>query len=250
MKKIVLLSALLAISGALTAQEVQGPDGALKVNVELKDGSPVYSVHYNNKTFLEPSPLGLKKDICTSHIPIILLTAKDSLQDKEEGYQAGADSYLTKPFSATLLHSRINNILESRKRLAERINTSAPRQDLDEKRARLAESMNKLDNEFLEKINQLIEARLSSEKVDIGYLADNMCMSKSTLYRKVKALTGLSTNEYVRKIKMHYAEHLLLEGRYSISEAAFKVGINSMMYFRQCFKEEFGVLPSEYLKQL
>lgn len=192
----------------------------------------------------------LKEDICTSHIPIILLTAKDSLQDKEEGYQAGADSYLTKPFSATLLHSRINNILESRKRLAERINTSAPRQDLDEKRARLAESMNKLDNEFLEKINQLIEARLSSEKVDIGYLADNMCMSKSTLYRKVKALTGLSTNEYVRKIKMHYAEHLLLEGRYSISEAAFKVGINSMMYFRQCFKEEFGVLPSEFLKQL
>ena len=110
--------------------------------------------------------------------------------------------------------------------------------------------MNKLDNEFLEKINQLIEKRLSSEKVDIGYLADNMCMSKSTLYRKVKALTGLSTNEYVRKIKMHYAEHLLLEGRYSISEAAFKVGISSMMYFRQCFKEEFGVLPSEYLKQL
>ena len=125
----------------------------------------------------------LKEDVCTSHIPIILLTAKDSLQDKEEGYQAGADSYLTKPFSATLLHSRINNILESRKRLAERINTSAIRQDLDEKRARLAESMNKLDNEFLEKINQLIEARLSSEKVDIGYLADNMCMSKSTLYR-------------------------------------------------------------------
>ena len=187
---------------------------------------------------------------CALPISIILLTAKDSLQDKEEGYQAGADSYLTKPFSATLLHSRINNILESRKRLAERINTSALRQDLDEKRARLAESMNKLDNEFLEKINQLIEARLSSEKVDIGYLADNMCMSKSTLYRKVKALTGLSTNEYVRKIKMHYAEHLLLEGRYSISEAAFKVGINSMMYFRQCFKEEFGVLPSEYLKQL
>ena len=72
---------------------------------------------------------------------------------------------------------------------------------MDEKRALLAESLNKLDNEFIEKINQLIEARLSSEKIDIGYLADNMCMSKSTLYRKMKALTGLSTNEYVRKIK-------------------------------------------------
>ena len=191
----------------------------------------------------------LKEDVQTSHIPIILLTAKDSLQDKEEGYQVGADSYLTKPFSATLLHSRINNLLESRKRLTEHFNGSEPHQTLDDKRAQLAESMNKLDNEFLDKINQLIEARLSSEKVDIGYLADNLFMSKSTLYRKMKALTGLSTNEYVRKIKMHYAERLLLEGRYSISEVAFKVGINSMMYFRQCFKEEFGVLPSEYLKQ-
>ncbi len=191
----------------------------------------------------------LKEDVRTSHIPVILLTAKDSLQDKEEGYQVGADSYLTKPFSATLLHSRINNLLESRKLLAERFSGSTPHHNLDEKRARLAESMNKLDNEFIEKINQLIEDRLSSEKVDIGYLADNMFMSKSTLYRKMKALTGLSTNEYVRKIKMQYAERLLLEGRYSISEIAFKVGINSLVYFRQCFKEEFGVLPSEYLKQ-
>lgn len=191
----------------------------------------------------------LKEDVRTSHVPIILLTAKDSLQDKEEGYQVGADSYLTKPFSATLLHSRINNLLESRRRMAERFSANAPRQDLEEKRAILAESMNKLDNEFMEKINRLIEDRLSSEKIDIGYLADKMCMSKSTLYRKMKALTGLSTNEYVRKLKMQYAERLLLEGRYNVSEVAFKVGINSVVYFRQCFKEEFGVLPSEYLKQ-
>lgn len=191
----------------------------------------------------------LKEDVRTSHIPVILLTAKDSLQDKEEGYQVGADSYLTKPFSATLLHSRIHNLLESRKRLTERFSTGTLHHNMDDKRALLAESLNKLDNEFIEKINQLIEARLSSEKIDIGYLADNMCMSKSTLYRKMKALTGLSTNEYVRKIKMQYAERLLLEGRYNVSEIAFKVGLNSVVYFRQCFKEEFGVLPSEYLKQ-
>ena len=82
-----------------------------------------------------------------------------------------------------------------------------------------------MDNEFLEKINKLIEDRLSSEKIDIGYLSDAMCMSNSTLYRKMKALTGLSTNEYIRKIKMQYAERLLLEGKYNISEVAFKVGI-------------------------
>ena len=181
------------------------------------------------------------------NVPIILLTAKDSLQDKEEGYQVGADSYLTKPFSATLLHSRIHNLLESRKLLAERFNTNSI---LIDKRAAVTESMNKLDNEFLEKINKLIEDRLSSEKIDIGYLSDAMCMSNSTLYRKMKALTGLSTNEYIRKIKMQYAERLLLEGKYNISEVAFKVGINSTVYFRQCFKDEFGMAPSDYLKKI
>ncbi|WP_106829955.1 hybrid sensor histidine kinase/response regulator transcription factor [Parabacteroides pacaensis] len=188
----------------------------------------------------------LKDDVRTSHIPIILLTAKDSLQDKEEGYHTGADSYLTKPFSATLLHSRIHNLLESRKRLAERFKSSSV---LQEKRAVVTESLNKLDTEFIQKINRLIEEQLASEKTDISYLATNMCMSNSTLYRKMKALTGLSTNEYIRKIKMHHAERLLLEGKYTISEVAFKVGINSTVYFRQCFKEEFGVLPSEYFKQ-
>lgn len=189
----------------------------------------------------------LKEDVRTSHIPVILLTAKDSLQDKEEGYQVGADSYLTKPFSATLLHSRIHNLLESRRLLAERFNADSA---ISDKRTAVAESMNKLDNEFLEKINKLIEDRLSSEKIDIGYLADNLCMSNSTLYRKMKALTGLSTNEYIRKIKMQYAERLLLEGKYNISEVAFKVGINSTVYFRQCFKEEFGMAPSDYLKKI
>lgn len=189
----------------------------------------------------------LKEDLRTSHIPVILLTAKDSLQDKEEGYQVGADSYLTKPFSATLLHSRIHNLLESRRLLAERFNSNSM---LIDKRAAVTESMNKLDNEFLEKINKLIEERLSSEKIDIGYLADAMCMSNSTLYRKMKALTGLSTNEYIRKIKMQYAERLLLEGKYNISEVAFKVGINSAVYFRQCFKDEFGMAPSDYMKKI
>ena len=189
----------------------------------------------------------IKEDVRTSHIPVILLTAKDSLQDKEEGYEVGADSYLTKPFSATLLHSRVLNLLDSRRKLAERFQTASPVKD---KRATIEESLNKLDNEFLEKINRLIEERLSSEKIDIGYLADKMCMSNSTLYRKMKALTGLSTNEYIRKVKMQYAERLLLEGKHNVSEVAFMVGFNSIVYFRQCFKEEFGVLPSEYLRRV
>ena len=195
----------------------------------------------------------LKEDVRTSHIPIILLTAKDSLQDKEEGYEVGADSYLTKPFSASLLRSRINNLLESRKKLATQFQSqSAPGTPsaLDEKRTMMAEALSRIDNEFIKKITQLIEENLSSEKIDITYLSDKMCMSGSTLYRKMKALTGLSTNEYIRKVKMQNAERLLLEGKFNISEIAYKVGMNSAGYFRQCFKEEFGVSPTDYLKQI
>ena len=197
--------------------------------------------------------LNLKEDVRTSHIPIILLTAKDSLQDKEEGYEVGADSYLTKPFSASLLRSRINNLLESRKKLITQFQAqpvSGNQTDLNEKRIIIAEALSKLDNEFIEKITLLIEENLSSEKIDITYLSDKMCMSGSTLYRKMKALTGLSTNEYIRKVKMQNAERLLLEGKFNISEIAYKVGMNSTGYFRQCFKEEFGVSPSDYLKQI
>lgn len=189
----------------------------------------------------------LKEDIRTSHIPIVLLTAKDSLQDKEEGYTVGADSYLTKPFNAALLLSRINNLIESRKKLVEQF---APNNQLKDKQATRVSSLNKLDNEFINKITVFIEEKLSSDKTDITYLSEKMCMSSSTLYRKMKALTGLSTNEYIRKIRMENAERLLLEGRYSISEISYKVGINSTVYFRQCFKDEFGVSPSEYLKRM
>ena len=195
----------------------------------------------------------LKDDVRTSHIPIILLTAKDSLQDKEEGYEVGADSYLTKPFSASLLRSRINNLLDSRKKLVAQFqaqSTPGNQIDLSEKRIVIAEALSKLDNEFIEKITLLIEENLSSEKIDINYLSDKMCMSGSTLYRKMKALTGLSTNEYIRKVKMKNAERLLLEGKFNISEIAYKVGMNSTGYFRQCFKEEFGLSPSDYLKQI
>ena len=187
----------------------------------------------------------LKADIRTSHIPVILLTAKTSLEDKAEGYSAGADSYITKPFSASLLKSRVSNLLESRRKLAvQMINSKLYKQTL------LSESISKLDNEFLEKLTKIIKDNISSEKMDIEFIAQQVNMSHSTLYRKIRALTGFSINEFIRKIKMKHAEDLLLTGKYTISEIAFHVGINSIPYFRQCFKEEFGMVPSEYIKNL
>lgn len=188
----------------------------------------------------------IKDDIRTSHIPVILLTAKDSLHDKEEGYTAGADSYLTKPFSANLLHSRINNLLEARKKLAARLTSAVPQA---EQATEAADSLNALDNEFLQRITQIIEENLEMEKMDIAFIADKMCMSHSTLYRKIKGVADMSANEFIRKVKMRNGLQFLVSGKYSISEIAYMTGFSSVAYFRQCFKSEFGMAPSEYLKQ-
>lgn len=188
----------------------------------------------------------VKDDIRTSHIPVILLTAKDSLHDKEEGYTAGADSYLTKPFSAKLLHSRINNLLEARKKLAAGLAVATPHSEPADE---TADSMNPLDNEFVQRITQIIEDNLEMEKMDIAFIADQMCMSHSTLYRKIKGVADMSANEFIRKVKMKNGVKLLLSGKYSISEIAYMTGFSSVAYFRQCFKNEFGMTPSEYVKQ-
>lgn len=196
----------------------------------------------------------IKRNINTSHIPVILLTAKDSIQDKEEGYNSGADSYLTKPFSAKLLRIRINNLLETRKHLTEQFITNVPGlvteksngiQPLSYNQTQL----NKLDEAFLSKLTSLIEDNLELEKIDITFMTDHMNMSYSAFYRKVKALTELTPNEFVRKIKLKNSALLLQTGEYNIQETAMKTGFNNMAYFRDCFKEEFKVLPSEYLKQ-
>ena len=187
----------------------------------------------------------IKEDMRTSHIPVILLTAKDSLQDKEEGYASGADSYLTKPFSAKLLHSRINNLLETRKKIASLLALA----DTQPKQESAVSSLKKLDNEFLQKITQIIEENLEMEKMDIAFIADKMCMSHSTLYRKIKGLTDMSANEFIRKVKMRKGVELLMSGQYTISEIAYMIGFSSVAYFRQCFKDEYGMSPSDYVKQ-
>lgn len=191
----------------------------------------------------------LKSDIRTSHIPIILLTAKDSLSDKEEGYNAGADSYLTKPFTTSLLRSRIMNLINARRGFQRALAQSGPDDEMREKREALRQSLSDMDKQFMDKLDAVIEQNISGD-VDVDLIAQSMAVSSSTLYRKMKALTGGSTNEYIRRQKMRYAERLLLTGKYTISEISFMVGMNSVAYFRRCFKDEFGLIPSEYLKKV
>jgi signal transduction histidine kinase/ligand-binding sensor domain-containing protein/AraC-like DNA-binding protein len=188
----------------------------------------------------------LKNDIRTSHIPIILLTAKDSLTDKEEGYQAGADSYITKPFSSSLLLSRINNLIESRKRLASQTNLA----QLTNKKQQLSLFANQHDNDFIRRVSDIISQNIADEKLDISFVAEHTNMSISSLYRKMKALTGLSTNEFIRKMRMTAAEEMLLRQDLSISDIAYRLGFSSLSYFRQCFKDEYGTSPTEYIKKM
>jgi len=187
----------------------------------------------------------MKQDVRTSHIPIVLLTAKDSLQDQREGYDAGADSYLTKPFSGNLLKSRLRNILEARKKLSSEYSSK-----FKDKQLLFNKSISQLDKEFLNKLTSVIENNLEDEDMNISHISSQLNMSHSTLYRKIKALTNLTANEYIRKVRVKVAEQLLLTNQYTISEIMYRIGINSSSYFRQCFKEEFGMNPSEYLQKL
>jgi signal transduction histidine kinase/ligand-binding sensor domain-containing protein/DNA-binding NarL/FixJ family response regulator len=186
----------------------------------------------------------------TSHIPSIFLTAKDTSADKEMGYSLGVDSYLTKPVSPKLLNRRIENLLLKRKTLYTEILNQLSG-DRDDAKVNPQENKPELwqENAFVQDFVMLVEACIQDEVLDAATLADKMNMSQSTLYRKLKGLTGKNINQLVRKIRIQKAAELLRSGQYNITEVSLMVGINSTIYFRQCFKEEFGQLPSEYQKK-
>ena len=197
----------------------------------------------------------LKDDMRTSHIPIILLTAKTTDADKEEGYDSGADSYLTKPFTAKLLGSRIQNLLTARRRLAERLfreergERREEREMWRENGEEGKEEMSRLDREFLDKLNGIIRDNIMSKDIDLPFITDKMAMSHSTFYRKIKALTGMTAQEYIRKFRLQHCYRLLKSGDYNVTEAAMMTGFNQMAHFREIFKKEFGILPSEVMKK-
>ena len=193
---------------------------------------------------------------------MILLTAKDSLLDKEEGYNSGADSYITKPFSIKLLQSRINNILKARHNLALRLlsepnsgqNTisdagvTISKEDVSDKEIVKENNLSILDRNFISKLRMVVEDNIEMEDMDMPFLTDKMCMSHSTLYRKVKGITGLTPNEFIRKIKLTRAVQLLKSENVAINEIPFLTGFNSISYFRRVFKKEFGITPSEFIQ--
>ncbi len=181
----------------------------------------------------------VKSEMITSHIPVILLTARTSMVFKVDGLETGADDYITKPFNMHLLALRVRNLIESRKKLREKFGRSF---DLNP----TAENLNTLDKEFLERIRAEVESHLEDEHFSVDQLAATLCMSRMHLYRKLKALSGQSPNKVIRSIRLKKAAQLLLSGQYNVSEVTYMVGYNDLKSFREQFKKEFGVSPSDY----
>ncbi len=183
----------------------------------------------------------IKSDERTSHIPLILLTAKSSVENKLEGLVTGADDYLTKPFNVSELQVRTNNLIEQRKKLRERFR----KEILSEPKEIAATSS---DEKFLTRATGIIEKHLTDYNFSVDAFADEMGMSRMQLHRKLQAITDQSAGEFIRNFRLKTAAKLLTVKSGNIAEVAYDVGFNNPSYFSDCFKKLFGSLPSEYLR--
>lgn len=182
----------------------------------------------------------VRSELEISHLPIIMLSAKSAEENKLKSYQAGVDAYVTKPFDLKLLVAQVDGILENRKKLYSRFRAG--------KNSEIGLLINTdLDKQFIDKVIRLVESHISDSDFNIEAFNDAMNMSNSTLYRKIKGLTGMSPKEFVRNIRFKYASKLLLEKTANIADVAFMVGFTDAKYFSQCFKKEFGKTPSQYV---
>ncbi len=184
----------------------------------------------------------LKEDIRTSHIPIILLTARAGEESKMTGLEIGADDYLTKPFNARELLVRVRNLIEQRRRLQRHIR----REGLLET---LPVTMSLVEKTFQQRLQEATEAGIEQEGFGPRQLSQTLGMSGRTLQRKIHALTGQSPSAFIRSVRLRRARQLLEQGVGNVSQICFKVGFENLPYFTRCFKEEFGMPPSQVLKE-
>ncbi|WP_215925049.1 response regulator [Winogradskyella psychrotolerans] len=184
----------------------------------------------------------LKQDERTSHIPIILLTAKTEDTDRFKGLETGADDYITKPFKTKLLEIRVKKLIESRLKLRERYS-----QELVLKPTDIA--INNFDAQFLEKVNTVIDDNITEPNFSAADFSKALGMSRMQLHRKLKALTGLSATEFVRSQRLKLAADLLKKSDANVSEIGYSVGFNDHSYFAKCFKEMYGCSPTEFISK-
>ena len=180
-------------------------------------------------------------DPATSHIPFVMLTAKTDDDSKVEGMDVGADIYIEKPFSMQYLEACIRNMLQARRRLMERF-TTQPLEPVTEI------APNPTDNEFLQKMNKLIEDNFSNSELNVNFLAEKLNMSRSGLFAKIKTLADVTPNEMIQIVRLKKAARLLKEGQHQISEICYMVGFSNPSYFSKCFQKQFGIKPGDFSK--
>jgi signal transduction histidine kinase/ligand-binding sensor domain-containing protein/DNA-binding NarL/FixJ family response regulator len=186
----------------------------------------------------------IKSATATSHIAVILLTSVTEEEGQLEGYEAGADAYLSKPVRKEILIQVILNLIQSQEKLRDRMresilnNNTIHTEDL---------AVNKRDEEFLNKLIDFINSNIADATLDARNISEEFGISRSVLYTKIKALTGQSVHEFVKSIRLKQSLKLLLEGRHTISQVALEVGFNSHSYFDKCFVKQYGVGPKEYV---
>lgn len=186
----------------------------------------------------------VKNSVSTSHIPVVLLSAKHSIESQVEGLKYGADYYITKPFSNEFLVASINNLLNQRKKLFE---------SLFQKRQAVELSpspiiVTSLDESFLKEVIHNVEEKMADPAFNIDIIAESLLMSRTTFYKKFKSLTGLTPVEFVRDIRLQRAKQYLDAGNNNVSEAAYLTGFSNPKYFSTCFKEKYHISPSDYLR--
>lgn len=182
----------------------------------------------------------LKNDIRTSHIPIIILTAKGSIEQQIEGLKLKADAYIVKPFNVHYLEETIRNLIRNREILKDHYSSELPNETL---RASVSK---KIDRKFINEFSSIVESNIANENFGVDDICKEIGISRVQLYRKVKAVLGLNVNDYILGVRMQKAKYLLLNEDLSISEISFKVGFSSQAYFSTVFKSKFGFTPSEF----
>ncbi|WP_165876212.1 hybrid sensor histidine kinase/response regulator transcription factor, partial [Mariniflexile fucanivorans] len=180
----------------------------------------------------------IKTDLKTSHIPLLMLTSKTTVDDRMQGIGFGADAYMVKPFDMRLLKLRLNQLIISRKLIFDKYFAELSGKDNITTAA-------SLDKEFIQKVLDYISENISDSDLNVELLASQVDLSRSRLYRKIKAITGQTVTEFLRKIRLQKAKQILEAGNSNISEVCYEVGFSSPSYFTKCFKAHFGILPTD-----
>lgn len=176
----------------------------------------------------------------TSHIPFILLTAKTDTNSKIEGMDCGADAYIEKPFSVQYLEACIKNLVDLRSLLRQKF-SKMPLVPLN------SIANNSMDDKFLSRMNEIIEENFSNPELSVDFLAEQLCISRSGLFAKIKTLANVTPNELIQVVRLKKAAALLAENKYRINEICYMVGFNNPSYFTKCFQKQFGMKPGEFI---